>query len=77
MPISVTAIPALDGQSIVIQMQKAGAWINARASKADASGNATVQLKVLKKGSYTYRAVAVGQAGFLSGASAPFRIRVK
>lgn len=76
-PIAVTALPALDGQSIVIQMQKAGAWINARASKADAAGNATVQLKVLKKGSYTYRAVAVGQAGFLTGASAPFRIRVK
>ena len=76
-PIAVTALPALDGQSIVIQMQKAGAWINARASKADAAGNAIVQLKVLKKGSYTYRAVAVGKAGFLTGASAPFRIRVK
>ena len=76
-PISVASLPALEGQSIVIQMQKAGAWLKAGASKADAAGNATVQLKVLKKGSYTYRAVAVAKAGFLTGASAPFRIRVK
>jgi len=76
-PVAVTSVPALDGQSIVIQMQKAGAWINQGAAKADATGNATVQLKVRKKGAYTFRAVAVGQAGFLAAASAPFRIRVK
>lgn len=76
-PIGVTAVPALEGQSIVIQMQKAGAWIKAAATKADASGNATVSLKVRKKGAYTYRAVAVGKSGFLTGASASFRIRVK
>jgi spore germination protein len=76
-PISVSALPALEGQQIVIQLSKAGSWINSGRAKADASGAATVQLKVRKKGAYTYRAVAVGKAGFLTGASAPFRIRVK
>lgn len=76
-PISVSASPALEGQQIVIQLSKAGSWINSGRAKADASGAATVQLKVRKKGAYTYRAVAVGKAGFLTGASAPFRIRVK
>jgi hypothetical protein len=76
-PIGVATVPALEGQSIVIQLQKAGTWIKAGAAAADASGNATVQLKVRKKGAYTYRAVAVGTSGFLTGASAPFRIRVK
>ena len=76
-PIGVIAVPALDGQQFVIQLSKAGNWINSGRAKADASGNATVQLKVRKKGAYTYRAVALGKAGFLTGASAPFRIRVK
>lgn len=76
-PISVSALPALEGQQIVIQLSKAGSWINSGRAKADASGAATVQLKVRKKGAYTYRVVAVGKAGFLTGASAPFRIRVK
>jgi spore germination protein YaaH len=76
-PISVTAVPALDGQQIVIQLSKAGAWINSGRAKVDASGNAVVQLKVRKKGAYTYRAVAVGTSGFLTGASETFRIRVK
>lgn len=76
-PISVSALPALEGQQIVIQLSTAGSWINSGRAKADASGAATVQLKVRKKGAYTYRAVAVGKAGFLTGASAPFRIRVK
>jgi len=76
-PISVTAVPALDGQQVVIQLGKNGAWINSGRAKADAGGNAIVQLKVRKKGAYTYRAVAVGMGGFLTGASAPFRIRVK
>ncbi|MEY4137031.1 MAG: hypothetical protein RL205_1159, partial [Actinomycetota bacterium] len=76
-PIAVSALPALEGQPIVIQLSKAGSWINSGRAKADASGAATVQLKVRKKGTYTYRAVAVGQAGFLTGASASFRIRVK
>ncbi len=76
-PIAVSAIPALDGQQIVIQLSKAGTWINSGRAKADATGAAVVQLKVRKKGAYTYRAVAVGQAGYLTGASAPFRIRVK
>lgn len=76
-PIAITAAPALEGQSIVIQLQKAGAWIKQGAAKADPAGNATVQLKVRKKGAYTYRAVAVGKSGFLTGASASFRIRVK
>jgi spore germination protein YaaH len=76
-PIAVSALPALEGQQIVIQLSKAGNWINSGRAKADASGAAIVQLKVRKKGAYTYRAVALGQAGFLTGASAPFRIRVK
>jgi hypothetical protein len=76
-PISVAAVPAIEGQQVVIQLSKNGAWINSGKAKADASGNATVQLKVRGKGAYTYRAVAVGKAGFLTGASANFRIRVK
>ena len=76
-PISVTVVPALDGQQVVIQLGKNGAWINSGRAKADAGGNAIVQLKVRKKGAYTYRAVAVGTGGFQTGASAPFRIRVK
>ena len=76
-PISVVAVPAIDGQQVVIQLSKNGAWINSGKAKADASGNATVQLKVRGKGAYAYRAVAVGKAGFLTGASASFRIRVK
>ena len=76
-PISVSALPALEGQQIVIQLSKAGSWINSGRAKTDSAGAATVQLKVRKKGVYTYRAVALAKSGFLTGASAPFRIRVK
>jgi hypothetical protein len=76
-PIAVMAAPALEGQPVVVQLSKAGRWINVGRAKADATGAATVQVRLRAKGVYTYRAVAVGTAGFLTGASPTFRIRVK
>ena len=72
------ALPAIDGQSLALQIQRGTKWKNVDTAKANGKGRARlVAAPPRVKGWYTYRVVAVGKASILSGASAEIRIKIK
>lgn len=72
------SLPALPGQSIALQIQRAGKWKNVDTAKTNAKGRAKLTARPpKKKGWYTYRVVAVGRGSILSGASVEIRIKIK
>lgn len=79
-PVAVTvkARPALRGQKLALQIQRAnGTWKNVDNGVANAKGRARLVAKAPDaKGRYTYRVVAVGRGDFLANASPTFTVRV-
>jgi 5-hydroxyisourate hydrolase-like protein (transthyretin family) len=74
-----TSLPATRKQSIVLQIRKKGdRWVNVARDRANKHGRAELVAKAPdKKGTYTYRVVAVGTPVVLAGASAEFTISVR
>lgn len=72
------SLPAIDGQSLALQIKRGDKWKNVDTAKANGGGRARlVADPPSKKGWYTYRIVAVGKKSILSGASAEIRIKIK
>jgi hypothetical protein len=72
-----TALPAMAGQDVSLQIQRGARWKNVAGAKTNAHGRARLKATAPKvKGLYVYRVVAVGKRAVLAGASAEFRIRV-
>jgi spore germination protein YaaH len=71
------ARPAVEGQTLALQIKRGAKWKNVVTKKANANGRARLKGTVPKtKGKYTYRVVAVGKAGILSNSSTEFPVRV-
>jgi spore germination protein YaaH len=76
--VKVKVRPALGGQKVALQIQRPdGTWKNVKDGVVNAKGRVRLAGKApAAKGRYTYRVVAVGKAGILANASAPFTIKV-
>ena len=72
-----TALPAVAGQSVALQIQRGDRWKNVATTTVNGKGRARLVAEAPStRGRYVYRIVAVGRAGILANASPEFRIRV-
>ncbi|MCX6432737.1 MAG: hypothetical protein NTX29_08080 [Actinobacteria bacterium] len=75
--VKASARPAIQGQAIVLQVQRGEKWKNVASLKANAAGRARlIATAPAAKGLYVYRVVAVGKADLFANSSTEFRIRV-
>jgi hypothetical protein len=71
------ARPAMQGQTLALQIKRGAKWKNVVTKKANAKGRARLKGSVpKKKGKYVYRVVAVGKGAILANASTDIPIRV-
>ena len=76
--VRVVALPAQEGQKIVVQVQRGGSWLRVAKGVTSQSGVALVPfIGPTTKGTYVYRATADSMGTFSFGVSEPFSVQVR
>ncbi|MEI7453023.1 MAG: glycosyl hydrolase family 18 protein [Actinomycetes bacterium] len=76
--VRVVALPAQEGQKVVVQVQRGGSWLRVAKGVTSQSGVALVPfIGPTTKGTYVYRATADSIGTFTLGVSEPFSVQVR
>jgi len=76
--VRVVALPAQEGQKVVVQVQRGGSWLRVAKGVTSQSGVALVPfIGPTTKGTYVYRATADSMGPFSFGVSEPFSVQVR